>query len=583
MSKLSNCTINYVVLCLLGCSVPDATPGSDPCELPNAATTATTDGACVVLDCVEGYDDCDKIGSNGCEVDTASETDNCGACGVACSFAHAAAACNQGVCSLVDCLSGFGDCDDDRATGCEAQLANSTENCGTCGNSCTYPNASAVCNSGVCALGTCINGWADCDSNQTTGCEVQLANSTENCGTCGSGCNYPNATAVCNGGVCALGTCESGWADCDNNQANGCEVQVANSTENCGACGNGCNYPNATAVCNGGVCALGTCESGWADCDNNQATGCEARLDSSSTNCGACSHDCLGGSCVASACTPVVLADGQGTPWAIAVDGTHVYWSVWTNPGRIRRVPRDGGLVQTLATSEALPDGLALTSSHVVWANTGGDTIRTVPLNGGAVETLATVSAGSKPAGVAVSDTHAFWTNWSTGNVQRVALTGGTPEDLSTGNSLPHRIATDGIYVWWTNIGDNAVRRVDTGGGGGISVADGQDAALGVAIDSANVYWTNQGDRAISRSSFANGAITVLAEAATTPAGIAVDDTYVYFTEGHPTGSVSRVLKTGGTPETLATNQGSPLYIAVDAVSVYWTNREAGQVMRLAK
>src|SRR5690349_9900576 len=67
---------------------------------------------------------------------------------------------------------------------------------------------------------------------------------------------------------------------------------------------------------------------------------------SDANNCGLCKHSCLGGSCVAGKCAPVLLASGQGdsvsgVPWfpyltdagdplqgadRIAVDSTHVYW-----------------------------------------------------------------------------------------------------------------------------------------------------------------------------------------------------------------------------------------------------------------
>jgi hypothetical protein len=57
----------------------------------------------------------------------------------------------------------------------------------------------------------------------------------------------------------------------------------------------------------------------------------EASVDSDPVNCGRCGHDCLGGTCAAGQCQPVVLMERQ--PFApgfsgrwLATDGASLYW-----------------------------------------------------------------------------------------------------------------------------------------------------------------------------------------------------------------------------------------------------------------
>jgi hypothetical protein len=89
----------------------------------------------------------------------ATDPRNCGACGHACSFANASAACFSGTCQFVSCNAGFFNCDGLQANGCETQ--------GSCSPICT--NDSNCSQAEYCnANGTCVpdllNGGA-CDRN----------------------------------------------------------------------------------------------------------------------------------------------------------------------------------------------------------------------------------------------------------------------------------------------------------------------------------------------------------------------------------------------------------------------------------
>jgi len=137
----------------------------------------------------------------------------------------------------------------DPANGCEARL-DAVTNCGTCGTVCRgATNATPSCSRGACGL-TCTAGFGDCDGNATNGCEASTLSNVMNCGACGVACVAgPNAAVACVGGRCRS-ACNGGFADCDGNPGNGCEVNVATDRRNCGSCGNAC----ASLVCSGGAC-----------------------------------------------------------------------------------------------------------------------------------------------------------------------------------------------------------------------------------------------------------------------------------------------------------------------------------------
>ena len=62
-----------------------------------------------------------------------------------------------------------------------------------------------------------------------------------------------------------------------------------------------CGAMNATCVCgDGGL--IYTCREGFAECDGQYANGCETNLTNNAEHCGACRYNCFGGTCRASQC-----------------------------------------------------------------------------------------------------------------------------------------------------------------------------------------------------------------------------------------------------------------------------------------
>ena len=269
---------------------------------PTNATGACVAGACTVASCVAGFADCDAAPANGCEVDTTTDVANCGACGHACAFPGGAAACVAGACRLTVCLAGRGDCDGDPSNGCETDVTTALAHCGACGQACAPAHGGGACVAGACTVATCATGFADCDAMAANGCEVDLTRDVAHCGACASACALAHATAACTASACAVASCAAGFGDCDGAAATGCETDLRTTATSCGACGHACSFANAAALCTAGACALGACATGFADCDGDPANGCEVDTRTAADHCGTCSTVCTTGACAGGVC-----------------------------------------------------------------------------------------------------------------------------------------------------------------------------------------------------------------------------------------------------------------------------------------
>jgi hypothetical protein len=95
----------------------------------------------------------------------------------------------------------------------------------------------------------CPAWWGEC----SPGACVPLASTAAHCGRCGAACSpswrCERGTCVSPSGV----TCDPGRADCDRNETNGCESALRVDHINCGDCGNDCTARGL--FCREGACA----------------------------------------------------------------------------------------------------------------------------------------------------------------------------------------------------------------------------------------------------------------------------------------------------------------------------------------
>ncbi len=204
---------------------------SEDCDA-SCEGVSCTNGDCSQQECPDGFADCDGQAENACETELGT-LDDCSRCGDNCRLANAVTACESEQCELIQCEPGFGNCDNDPATGCETALL-TEQDCGACDVVCAMENASVSCATGSCQLVECNAGFDDCNhdvtSPETDGCE-QALNTLEHCGACDRACSFDNASASCESGSCQFEQCDSGYGDCnrdiDSPDTDGCETHVS--------------------------------------------------------------------------------------------------------------------------------------------------------------------------------------------------------------------------------------------------------------------------------------------------------------------------------------------------------------------
>ncbi|HEY8432971.1 MAG TPA: hypothetical protein VIL20_31580 [Sandaracinaceae bacterium] len=263
----------------------------NPCPARANATSTCTGSTCGYT-CNPGFDDCNGSAADGCERDLDNDPAHCGSCGFACpARPNASPICTSGSCGY-SCNPGYADCNGDPTDGCEVFTGGDVNNCGSCGNVCpTLPASSPTCSGGTCGF-ACDPGFGDCNGVATDGCETSVVNNLSHCGTCGNACvDRPNSSPTCAGTTCSF-TCDPGFRDCNGAAGDGCESSVFTDVDNCGGCGNACpNRPNSTRLCAGGSCDY-SCNAGFGDCNGSASDGCEVNLDTNPAHCGACGRTC---------------------------------------------------------------------------------------------------------------------------------------------------------------------------------------------------------------------------------------------------------------------------------------------------
>jgi hypothetical protein len=277
----------------------------------------------------------------------------------------------------------------------------------SCG-ACSVAHATATCTNMSCGVGTCDTGYGDCDMSAANGCETALASNHDHCGACTTACS---GSQVCSLGAC-VAQCTGGLSDC-----NGSCVNINNDPQHCGSCNFPCPVPTGgVATCTAKVCGV-ACSAGYHACGNVCAD--DTSVNSCGTSCtpcpvpsngvstcinGACGIACLpgyqacGNTCVNTTCNPDAGAGDSG------MDSGTV-----TLPGTQLRQGND------LSIWAITSDG------YVVYLDHTTSTLNAVSIHGGQPQTI---SSSLGPSFTVVASNHvAFvWTNLNAQNVGQLLV-----------------------------------------------------------------------------------------------------------------------------------------------------------------
>jgi len=114
------------------------------------ATPVCAASACSFV-CGAGFADCNLAATDGCESTLATDINNCGGCGRRCAPANATGSCAASTCNVAACATGFANCNGSATDGCEVNTQTDSDNCGACGTVCP---AGSTCAAGRCGFGS---------------------------------------------------------------------------------------------------------------------------------------------------------------------------------------------------------------------------------------------------------------------------------------------------------------------------------------------------------------------------------------------------------------------------------------------
>jgi serine/threonine protein kinase len=307
---------------------------------------------------------------------------------------------------------------------------------------------------------------------------------------------------------------------------------------------------------------------------------------------------------------PKVLSPGAGVPEAASLS--------LISPDAKRRFPP----TTVLASGQRVPNRLVVHQGFAYWSTRDGGEVMRVSVNGGTPEPIATgvevpwlLPLGGPRA------SHLYWLQGAMFNPRRVfrwPLAGGTPKEVFSGQSLElmtvsgdtfiYLDRTDGKlkarkqgapprvllasakdlgelivappWIYLSNVNERLVFRMRLDGSQQQVVKRGEGTRVfAFAVNSQYVFWSDADSDSIFRVPRAGGRVTQVAKEISA-SSLAADARFLYM---GTSSEVSRVPISGGEPEVLTPGRHQAGALTVDEEALYWSDRNEGSVMRMAK
>lgn len=252
---------------------------------------------------------------------------------------------------------------------------------------------------------------------------------------------------------------------------------------------------------------------------------------------------------------------------------------VWTDAtGAIWTMPTAGGTPRELSNqhSHGFAFHVALAGDRVI-ATTKRDVFDVGVPDGPVVPRH--LGLAENPEAIVTDDAAAYVTLFQRDGVFRIPLAGGPPTKLF--EFRRGVLAHHGATLYAASYATGEVVAAATAGGAPKPIAHGFVRPTAIAVDDRYAFVYTERDEQLHRVELATGATITLASGLHNSDVLVGDGDWIY-TYSWP-GKLVRIAKSGGEPQVIAADLGSPYGLAIADDAIFVTSRDQRKIIRFSK